>query len=186
MNKLARKKDDIGTVLYLIVAFIFIIYIVPYIKAIMICLLIFVSLFVVGIIVKIFIEIKKYRDFLKLGIYEKLNVIDSLSGHEFERYVSILLKSDGFYNVLQTRGSKDYGADIIAEKNNIKYAFQCKRLSSSVGPKTIGEVLRGMHKYNCKKGVIITNNYFTKQAIEEGWISNIELWDRDKLIELLS
>lgn len=42
-----------------------------------------------------------------------------------------------------------------------------------------------MHRYNCKKGVVITNNYFTRQAIKEGEICEIELWDRDKLSYLI-
>lgn len=42
-----------------------------------------------------------------------------------------------------------------------------------------------MKKYNCQKGVVITNNYFTKQAIKEGEICDIELWDRDKLSFLI-
>ena len=130
-------------------------------------------------------EGKIYKKLLKTDIYEQLTQIDNLDGWEFEKYIGELLKLTGFKNVIITKGSGDFGADIVAEKENDKYAFQCKRFSSNIGPKPIGEVLRGMNKYKCNKGVVITNNYFTKQAIQEAKVSNIELWDRDKLSMLI-
>ncbi len=122
---------------------------------------------------------------LDIELDEQLMEIDDLDGFQFEKYIGQLLKKIGFVNVIVTKGSGDFGADVIAEKDNIKYAFQCKRFNSVIGPKPIGEVLRGMKKYNCEKGIVITNNYFTKQAIEEGKVYNIELWDRDKLSNLI-
>lgn len=43
-----------------------------------------------------------------------------------------------------------------------------------------------MNKYQCTKGIVVTNNYFTSQAIQEAKVSNIELWDRNKIISLLN
>lgn len=126
-------------------------------------------------------EEKKYNNMLNTNIQEQLIKVDNLDGLDFEKYTGQLLKKIGFKNVVITKGSGDFGADIIAEKDGNKYAFQCKRFSSSIGPKPIGEVLRGMNKYKCNKGIIITNNYFTKQAIQEAKVSNVELWDRDKI-----
>lgn len=107
-----------------------------------------------------------------------------MDGHEFEMFMAEVLKKNGYKNVHRTKGSGDYGADIVAELDGVKYAFQCKRFESKVGPKPIGEVLRGMNHYNCQKGVVITNNYYTKQAQNESIINNIELWDRNKIIGL--
>ena len=42
-----------------------------------------------------------------------------------------------------------------------------------------------MKKYNCEKGIVITNNFFTSQAIKESKICDIELWDRNKLSYLI-
>lgn len=111
--------------------------------------------------------------------------VDNLSGFEFEEFVATLLIQNGYRNVNKTKSSGDFGADIIAEKGNIRYAIQCKRFNSKIGPKPIGEVLRGKNRYNCNAGIVITNNYFTKQAIQEGKISDIELWDRNYLINLI-
>lgn len=118
-------------------------------------------------------------------VREELNKIDNMDGLEFEKYVCNLLRKNGFKKVQVTKSSGDYGADVIAEKENIRYAFQCKRFSDRVGAKSIGEVMRGMKKYNCSKGVVFTNNTYTKQAIEEAKICDIELWDRENLIILL-
>lgn len=131
-------------------------------------------------------ELKMYNNILKTNLQEQLNKVDMLEGIEFEKYIGQLLKNIGFTNVIITKGSGDFGADIIAEKENIRYAFQCKRFSTPIGPKPIGEVLRGMNKYKCTRGIVVTNNYFTKQAIQEASISDIELWDRNKLSNLIN
>lgn len=146
----------------------------------------------VSILIKYIVEQKArkdeenaYKNLLNTNIQEQLIKVDNLEGLQFERYVSELLKKTGFKNVIVTKGSGDFGADIIAQKDGNKYAFQCKRFASPIGPKPIGEVLRGMNKYQCNKGIVITNNYFTNQAIQEAKVSNIELWDRDKLSSLI-
>ena len=130
-------------------------------------------------------EERIYKDLLNTNIQEQLIEVDNLDGLQFEKYIGELLKKIGFKKVIVTKGSGDFGADIVAEKENDKYAFQCKRFETAIGPKPIGEVLRGMNKYKCNKGVVVTNNYFTKQAIQEASVSNIELWDRDKLSTLI-
>jgi len=130
-------------------------------------------------------EEQVYNNILDIELDEQLMKIDDLDGFQFEKYIGQLLKKIGFVNVIVTKGSGDFGADIIAEKDNIRYAFQCKRFNSPIGPKPIGEVLRGMKKYNCEKGIVITNNFFTNQAIQESKICDIELWDRNKLSYLI-
>lgn len=114
----------------------------------------------------------------------KLAQIDNMSGYGFESFITDLLKKNGFSNVYTTKSSGDHGADVIGELNGIKYAFQCKRSESKIGVKPIGEVLRGMNHYQCPKGVIITNNYFTPQAQMESKVNNVELWDRRKVLSL--
>lgn len=111
--------------------------------------------------------------------------MDAMTGLQFEKFISKLLEEENFSNIEVTKSSGDYGADIIALKDNIKYAIQCKRYSKKISAKPIGEVLRGMKKYHCDRGIIITNNFFTKQAIEEAKICNIELWDRNTIQSIL-
>ena len=67
---------------------------------------------------------------LKLKINEhdiyKIEFVDKLDGIEFEEYIKVLLEKLGYDNVYTTPASNDYGADVIAEKDGIKYAIQCK------------------------------------------------------------
>lgn len=125
-----------------------------------------------------------YNLILSTDEKEQMSKIDEMDGKEFEKFMTAILIKNGFTNVYTTKASGDYGADILGEYNGFKYAFQCKRFDSKVGARPIGEVLRGMNYYECDKGVVITNNYFTRQAYTEAKACNVELWDRNKVLEL--
>ena len=49
-----------------------------------------------------------------------------LDGPEFEAYVALVLRDNGFRHVALTKGSGDQGVDILAERNGRTYAIQCK------------------------------------------------------------
>lgn len=108
---------------------------------------------------------------------------DEMEGHQFEQFCADILMKNGFESVDVTRGSGDQGVDIIAERDGIKYAIQCKRYSQAVGNKAVQEVFAGKAFYHCHVGAIITNNYFTKSAIELAKENGIVLWDRDFLLK---
>lgn len=111
---------------------------------------------------------------------------DNMEGHEFEHYCAELLMANGFTNVDVTKGSGDFGADIIATKDMITYAIQCKAYSEPVGIKAIQEALCGREYYDCMIGAVLTNQYFTKAAIQAADKLKILLWDRDYLQQLIS
>lgn len=114
------------------------------------------------------------------------NIDNDMDGFEFEKYASNLLKSDGFNKVHVTQCSNDYGVDIIAFKDEIKYAIQCKKYSSPVGIKAVQEVIGSKAMNGCHVGVVLTNNTFTKSAISLAEKNNILLWDRKKLEKLIN
>lgn len=111
--------------------------------------------------------------------------IDALSGHEFESFCSVLLKRNNFVNVIITQGSGDHGIDILAEKDDISYAIQCKCYSSNIGNAAVQQALAGKKFYKKDIAVVLTNQYFTPQAKEEAAAFGVKLWDRDKLIALI-
>ena len=111
---------------------------------------------------------------------------DSMSGSEFEHFCAELLKNNGYTNVEVTSGSGDYGVDILAEKDAITYAIQCKRSSSTVGNKAIQEIYSGRTFYKRHIGVVMTNNYFTPAAIETSEKTGVVLWDRNKIDDMLN
>lgn len=109
-------------------------------------------------------------------------VVDAMDGHDFEQFCAELLERCGYQNVHLTKGSGDQGVDIIAIKNGVRHAFQCKRYSSKLGNKPVQEVHTGKQFYSCQKGVVITNNYFTRGAEDAARRVGVDLWDRDTLI----
>lgn len=113
------------------------------------------------------------------------NQYDYMTGEDFEVYVAMILQQTGFVNVQLTKGSGDQGVDIIAEKDDMKYAFQCKRYDKPVGNKAVQEVFAGKFFYHCHAAVVVTNNYFTQSAKELANENGVVLWDRDKLNSLI-
>lgn len=110
---------------------------------------------------------------------------DSMSGLEFEKFCSELLIKNRFYNVQVTQGSGDHGIDILAEKDGITYAIQCKCYSSNIGNAAIQQAHTGKTLYHRDIAVVLTNRYFTQQAIDEATELGVKLWNRDKLHELI-
>lgn len=109
------------------------------------------------------------------------NQYDYMTGEDFETYIAIILQRIGYGNIQLTKGSGDQGVDIIAEKDGMKYAFQCKRYDKPVGNKAVQEVFAGKFFYHCHTAVVVTNNYFTQSAKDLAYENGVVLWDRDLL-----
>lgn len=109
----------------------------------------------------------------------ELEQIDGMDGHAFECWCSDFLQKIGFTNVKVTQGSGDQGVDILAEKDGIRYAIQCKCYSSDLGNKPVQEVNAGKAIYRCQIGAVITNRYFTKGGKDAAEATGVLLWDRD-------
>jgi predicted RecB family endonuclease len=111
---------------------------------------------------------------------------DNLSGAEFEEWCANLLRNNGFTNVQVTKTSGDQGVDILAQKSDIKYAIQCKCYSSNLGNSPVQEVHAGKSMYDCHVGVVMTNRHFTSGAKELAKATGVLLWDREKLLQMMS
>lgn len=111
--------------------------------------------------------------------------MDELEGHDFEYYCAKLLEERGFLEVEVTKGSGDFGADILAEKDGITYAFQCKCYNTPVGVRAVQEAYAGRDFYGRMVGVVMTNQYFTTPAVEAASKLKILLWDRGYLDSML-
>lgn len=111
--------------------------------------------------------------------------LDEMDGHEFEYFCAELLQEKGFYEVEVTKGSGDYGIDILAEKDGVTYAIQCKRYSDPVGVKAIQEAYAGRDYYDRMVGAVLTNQYFTTPAVEAAKKLKILLWDRGYLESMM-
>lgn len=111
--------------------------------------------------------------------------MDLMEGHDFEYYCADLLRRAGFLEVEVTRGSGDYGVDILAERDGVTYAIQCKRYDGPVGVKAVQEAYAGRDYYDRMVGAVMTNQYFTKPAVEVARKLRILLWDRGYLESML-
>lgn len=112
--------------------------------------------------------------------------IDEMEGHDFEYFCAELLEKRGFTDVEVTKGSGDYGIDILAEKEGVTYAVQCKCYTGPVGVKAVQEAYAGRDYYDRMVGAVMTNRYFTAPAVEAAQKLKILLWDRgylDSMVE---
>lgn len=111
--------------------------------------------------------------------------IDLMEGHDFEYFCAQLLQKRGFTEVEVTKGSGDYGADILAQKDGITYAIQCKCYTTPVGVKAVQEAYAGRDYYDRMVGAVLTNQYFTTPAVEAAKKLKILLWDRGYLESMM-
>ncbi|MGN0412967.1 MAG: restriction endonuclease [Lachnospiraceae bacterium] len=119
------------------------------------------------------------------GKKRETDQFEEMEGHEFEYYCADLLKNKGFLEVEVTKGSGDYGVDILAEKDGITYAIQCKCYQTPVGVKAVQEAYAGRDYYDRMVGVVMTNQYFTSPAVDAARKLKILLWDRGYLDGML-
>lgn len=104
--------------------------------------------------------------------------MDEMEGHDFEYYCADLLRRAGFQEVEVTKGSGDFGADILAEKDGVSYAIQCKCYDTVVGVHAVQEIYAGRDYYGRMVAAVMTNQYFTEPAVTLARRLNVMLWDR--------
>ena len=86
------------------------------------------------------------------------------NGILFEKELGEIFKEKG-YLVETTPSSNDFGADLIVEKDGIKYCVQAKfRSNSMVSLTAVQEVIGAIKYYQADKGIVITNGIFTTAA----------------------
>ena len=137
---------------------------------------------VIGVIIFISMVCTIYR---KLHRKYTLKQLDKMDGHQFEYACADILKANGYKHVKVTRGSGDFGVDVIAEKDKVRYAIQCKRYNHKLDNTPIQEVVGGLAYYQCDKGAVMTNQYFTEPAKQLAQVNDIELLDRDTLSHIV-
>ncbi|WP_242676636.1 restriction endonuclease [Rhodococcus sp. ABRD24] len=120
-----------------------------------------------------------------------LDAILRMSPTGFERLTQRLLREAGFSSATITSRGTDGGIDGLGMCQisllSFAVAFQCKRVSGSVGAGAIRE-LRGAMAGRGEKGLLITTGTFTSEARAESRRDGappVDLIDGDRLCELL-
>ena len=109
---------------------------------------------------------------------------NDMNGREFEMFTEKLLKANGFDDVEVTKASGDFGVDVIAYKDEVKYAIQCKRYTGAVGIDAVQEIIAAKSMNNCHVAVVLTNSRFTDSAVTLARANGVLLWDGDKLSKM--
>lgn len=120
----------------------------------------------------IFAEIQKDAEKFKAH-----NSTPAHDGFEFENEFSKVLAANGFKKVAVTPKSGDYGGDITAEKEGVKYVVQCKYYTSMVGIDAVQQVCGAKIHYGAHVGVVASNSVFTHAAKILAEEAGIFLWD---------
>lgn len=108
-----------------------------------------------------------------------------IDGIEFERWVEAQLLAFGWV-AKATQAASDQGVDILAEKDGVTIAVQCKRYSKPVGNKAVQEITAGMQHYLADYGAVIATAKYTKSAIQLAKTNNIHLLSVDDIPSLYS
>lgn len=144
---------------------------------------IYITLVAIILLTVVFFAVKAIIK--KLVLSNKPLPVDEMNGLEFEKFCAHLLEKKGFIDVNITKASGDFGVDILAEKDGVTYAIQCKCYADPVGVKAIQEAFAGREYYDRMVGVVLTNQYFTTPAVEAAKKLKILLWDRGYLESMM-
>ena len=132
-------------------------------------------------LVAVVFAVLAFRAFRRRG---RKSPMDEMDGGQFEQYCAGLLENEGFSEVHVTAASRDFGADILCQKDGVTYAVQCKRYEGPVGLHAVQEVYAARDYYGCMVGAVMCSQYFTEPAVKMAEKLNILLWDRDYLEEM--
>ena len=108
-----------------------------------------------------------------------------LDGEEFELYFADVLRDNGFRDVQVTQYCGDQGVDILATRNGVRYAIQCKNYAGSVGNFAVQEAYAGAQYYGCDEAAVICPGDFTRSAWELAASTGVLLWDGRRLSHMM-
>lgn len=114
----------------------------------------------------------------------KQNNTHTETPQQYEVRICTNLKKLGFESKT-TKGSGDQGADVLASKNGVSFAIQCKKYSKPVGNKAVQEANAGRDFYKKDYGVVVSNAGFTKSARQAAHACGIILLNDNQLDDLL-
>lgn len=118
-----------------------------------------------GVIYLFFHALKNNRENAYLKQLAAIGVSDpmQLTPDQYEKFCGILLSQSG-WKVTQTPATRDFGADIIALRGNIKMVVQCKRYKKPVGISAVQEIHTAAQYYKANYTAVMATSGFTQPA----------------------
>jgi restriction system protein len=96
---------------------------------------------------------------------EQTQYSDSISSAEFEGHCALALNRNGWQAPVVGK-SGDQGADVIAEREDLRVVIQCKKYSAPVGNAAVQEVFAAKAFQQATHAAVVSNAAFTKAAHE--------------------
>lgn len=124
---------------------------------------------------------QRHRELQKLRALKMVD-IDVMDGLEFEKFVAKVMTSRGFSKVRLTE-RYDYGVDIIAHKDGVRWGVQVKRHSRMVKAEAVRQVVTALNKYKCQRAMVVTNSTFSRPAKVLAETNDCVLIGKDELAE---
>lgn len=130
-------------------------------------------------------EIDKYNDSIK-SENDELEFDKNMSPNDYEYYCKDILVAQGI-DARVTKQTGDQGVDVIVhnKNNEIVVVIQCKLYSSAVGNKAVQEVYAAKQHFGAKFAMVVTNNTYTKSAIELSNTTGVKLLHHEDLKDFL-
>jgi restriction system protein len=144
----------------------------------------YIYMIVYGILSTVIIKIIFFNKLKNMYLTCDIDDIDEMTGIEFEQFLYFKFRKQG-YKVKTTPVSGDYGADLVVKKRREIMVIQAKRYQRDVGIAAVQEVIGSIAYYNASKGMVITNSFFTPNAINLARANDVILWNRKELIHYM-
>ncbi|MGE8132829.1 restriction endonuclease [Novosphingobium subterraneum] len=106
-------------------------------------------------------------------------------GMAFEQECLVSLRQAGF-TVMRTKRTGDFGADLVAERDEIKFAIQCKDTGKPAGVKAVQEAAAARRHYVADYAVVCSRSGFTPAAVELAASNDVTLATFRELVRRLS
>lgn len=119
-------------------------------------------------------EFKNKIELKKQIVVSNIQDINNLNPYEFEKFAKEFFKIKG-YAAWNTQASHDNGADVIAEKDNVRIAIQVKHKKKSLVGYDVYQVKRAMSSYKAEQGILFTNSELTSSAILDAQRDNVQV-----------
>lgn len=145
-------------------------------KPVLVVISLVISYFLLKFAIKRLLKKMKQNRYLR----SNLGKVDKMTGPEFEEYLAAHFDNLG-YKVEHIGQTGDYGADLILYRDGVSIVVQAKRYQDKVGVKAVQEVISAKEYYECDSAMVVTNSYFTPNAIQMATQCNVELWDREDI-----
>lgn len=109
--------------------------------------------------------------------------MDQKSGLDFEYFVQAIFE-DREIPVFETPTTNDFGADLVLYRNGKVAVIQCKYHSAPIGIHAVQEVVGAIKHYQVDAGIVISNQFFTRQAVALAQSNHVLLIDGQRLQEI--